>query len=141
MDSGVIRSLRRYNLLALIYECLCIAECIVQSGDSGVMTMVIGVLTGAVMSFDSLEEAVEWAGFSLKITGRLGGTPATDYSANKAAFTVTYGNVGYVSKTLIPDETEPAENTDDSEQNRLSCEINGWTVWFTGEENAVTKAE
>lgn len=49
VDYGVIRCLRQYNLLALVYECLCFAELIALSRDSEIAALVIGVLTGAVL--------------------------------------------------------------------------------------------
>lgn len=96
---------------------------------------------GAVQSFGSLEEAVEWAGFSLQCSDRLDGILVTDYSADQIAITVTYGKAGYISKALILEDTEISESTESVGENRTAYEINDLTVWFTGEENAVSKAE
>ena len=49
VDFGVIRCLRAYNLLALIYEFLCISELISMSRGNDVITLIVGILTGAVM--------------------------------------------------------------------------------------------
>ena len=96
---------------------------------------------GAVRSFDTLEEAIEWAEFSLQCSDRLNGILATGYTADKTAITVTYGKAGYISKTMLPDDTEDSENEEQAEENLTSCEINGLTVWFTGEDTAVSQAE
>ena len=96
---------------------------------------------GAVQSFGSLEEAVEWAEFSLQCSDRLNGILATEYSADKTRITVTYGKAGYISKALTSEDAENSESTEPTEGNRTAYEINDLTVWFTGEENAVSKAE
>ena len=49
VDYGVIRCLRQYNLLALVYECLCMADIIAQSRESEIAALVIGILTGAIL--------------------------------------------------------------------------------------------
>ena len=49
VDYGVIRCLRQYNLLALIYECLCMADLIAQSRELEIGTLVTGVLTGVIL--------------------------------------------------------------------------------------------
>ena len=49
VDFGVIRCLRAYNLLALIYEFLCISELISMSRGNDVTTLIVGILTGVVM--------------------------------------------------------------------------------------------
>lgn len=49
VDYGVIRCLRQYNLLALIYECLCLADIIAQSRELEIVTLLVGILTGAVL--------------------------------------------------------------------------------------------
>ena len=48
VDFGVVRCLRQYNLLALVYEFLCMAELIIQSRDSGAATLVTGILMGVI---------------------------------------------------------------------------------------------
>ena len=96
---------------------------------------------GAVRSFDSLEEAVEWAEFSLHCSDRLSGVLATGYSADKTAITVTYGKAGFVSKTLILEETENGETKEPEGEDLTAVEINGLTVWLTGGDSAVSKAE
>ena len=96
---------------------------------------------GAVRSFDTLEEAVEWAEFSLQCSDRLNGILATGYSADKTAITVTYGKAGYISKTLIADDAEKSESNELTEENLSTYEINDLTVWFTGEDTAVSQAE
>lgn len=96
---------------------------------------------GAVRSFDTLAEAVEWAEFSLRCTDRLNGVLATGYSADKTAITVSYGKAGYISKTLIPEDAEAAENGAPEGDGLTEHEINGVTVWFTGTDTAVSKAE
>ena len=97
--------------------------------------------TGAARSFDTLAEAVEWAEFSLQCTDRLNGMLDSDYTADKTAITVTYREAGYLSKTLLTEEEQTESEPGETEEDRVSHEINGVTVWFTGEENAVTKAE
>ena len=96
---------------------------------------------GAVRSFDSLEEAVEWAEFSLHCSDRLNGVLATGYSADKTTITVTYGKAGFVSKTLITEDTENGEPGEPEGEDLTAVEINGLTVWLTGGDNAVSKAE
>ena len=49
VDYGVIRCLRQYNLLALIYECLCIADIAAQSRELEAATLLIGILTGVIL--------------------------------------------------------------------------------------------
>ena len=92
-----------------------------------------------VRSFDSLEEAVEWAGFSLRCSDRMNGILITEYSANQTSITVTYGKAGYISKTLIP-EDESAVNAGFSSEDGTVYEINGVSVFFTGDENTVSEA-
>lgn len=96
---------------------------------------------GAVRSFDTLEEAVEWAEFSLQCSDRLNGILATGYSADKTAITVTYGKAGYISKTLILEETENGEPKEPEGEDLTAVEINGLTVWLTGGDSAVSQAE
>ena len=87
---------------------------------------------GAVCSFDSLEEAVKWAGFSLKCSDRLHGILATDYSADQTAITVTYGKAGYIRKALISEDTEKAGSEESGEEDRIEQEVNGLSVWLIG---------
>ena len=49
VDFGVIKCLKTYNLLALIFEFLCVAEVIANSRASGIAVLIIGVLMGAVL--------------------------------------------------------------------------------------------
>ena len=48
VEFGIIESMRRYNLLALLYELLCIAELIALTHNSGVGTLVICSIMGVV---------------------------------------------------------------------------------------------
>ena len=96
---------------------------------------------GAVRSFDTLEEAVEWAEFSLQCSDRLNGILATGYSADKTAIIVTYGKAGFVSKTLITEDTEDGEPREPEGEDLTAVEINGLTVWLTGGDSAVSQAE
>ncbi len=92
-----------------------------------------------VRSFDSLEEAVEWAGFSMRCSDRMNGKLTTEYSADQTLITVTYGNAGYISKTLIQ-EDESAANSGPASEDGTVYEINGVSVYFIGEESAVSAA-
>ena len=49
IDFGVIRSMRRMNLFALIYEFLCIAETITLSRNLEIGTLIVCILTGLTM--------------------------------------------------------------------------------------------
>ena len=49
VDFGIIRSLRQYNLLALVYEFFCLSEIIMQISSFEIGTFVIGALTGIVL--------------------------------------------------------------------------------------------
>ena len=49
VEYGVIRCLKAYNLLALIYELLCLAEMIAMSRDLSILTLIIGILMGTVL--------------------------------------------------------------------------------------------
>ena len=49
VEYGVIRCLKAYNLLALIFELLCVAEMLTMSRDLQVLTFVIGILMGVVL--------------------------------------------------------------------------------------------
>ena len=49
VEYGVIRSLKTYNLLALIFELLCLVEMITVSRELAVGTLVIGILMGLVL--------------------------------------------------------------------------------------------
>ena len=49
VDFGVIRCLRQYNLLALVYECLCMADIVAQSRELEIATLIIGILTGVIL--------------------------------------------------------------------------------------------
>ena len=49
VENGVIRCLRAYNLLALVFEFLCLAEIVAQSRDHAVITLIIGVLMATVL--------------------------------------------------------------------------------------------
>ena len=49
VDLGIIKCLRRYNLLALIYTFLCLAEMIVIGLGNEVGIMIAGILIGAVV--------------------------------------------------------------------------------------------
>ena len=94
-----------------------------------------------VRTFDTLEEAVEWAGFSMRCSDRLNGVLSTDYEADKSAITVNYGNAGYICKTLIAQEMETDVTAVPAEEMKNIYEIDGMTVRFTGDETAVSKAE
>ena len=48
-EYGIIRCLQPYNLLALCFEFLCLAEMLSQSRDNAAATLVIGILMGAVL--------------------------------------------------------------------------------------------
>ena len=97
--------------------------------------------TDGVRSFDSLEEAAGWAGFSMRCSDRLNGITATDYSADKTSITVTYGRAGYISKTLIMTEDESEVIAGISTEDTTVYEINGMNVYFNGDENYVSEAE
>lgn len=88
----------------------------------------------------SLEETADWSEFPLQCTDRLNGILATEYSADKNVITVKYGDAGLITKTLITEAPSDA-GLEDPEENGFYREINGVTVRFTGEEDAVTKAE
>ena len=49
VEYGVIRCLKAYNLRALIYELLCVAEMIAMSRDLPVLTLIIGILMGVIL--------------------------------------------------------------------------------------------
>ena len=49
VDFGVIKCLKLYNLLALVYEFTCIAEMVFNRSENGVAAMVTGVILGAVL--------------------------------------------------------------------------------------------
>ena len=49
VDFGVINCLKGYNLLALVFEFLCVAEMIAFSRNSEIATLIIGVLMGVVL--------------------------------------------------------------------------------------------
>lgn len=49
VDFGVIKCLKTYNFLALVFEFLCIAEVIANSRGSETAVLVIGILMGAVL--------------------------------------------------------------------------------------------
>ena len=98
--------------------------------------------TGKVVEFESLEEAAAHAGFSMACPDRLNGMPATEYSADKTTITVKFGGVGYITKTLVPDETrdsEAEENTENAGSGE-SLELNGMSVAFIGDDDTVTRA-
>ena len=48
-EFGIIRCLRTYNLLALVFELLCLAEMVAQSRRMAGLAFVIGVLMGILM--------------------------------------------------------------------------------------------
>ena len=49
VEYGVINCLKGYNLLALIFELLCVAEMLTMSRDFQVLTFVIGILMGVIL--------------------------------------------------------------------------------------------
>ena len=49
VDYGVINCLKTYNLLALVFEYLCIAEMLANSRGNEIVALIIGVLMGAVL--------------------------------------------------------------------------------------------
>ena len=49
VEFGVIRCLRKYNLMALIYEVLCVFDMIAQSRDLAAAGLAVGILTGAAL--------------------------------------------------------------------------------------------
>ncbi len=49
VEYGVIRSLKAYNLLALIFELLCLMEMITVSREQAVGTLIIGILMGLIL--------------------------------------------------------------------------------------------
>ena len=48
-EYGIISSLRPYNLLALCFEFLCVAEMVSQSRNNAAVTLVIGILMGVAL--------------------------------------------------------------------------------------------
>ena len=46
---GIINVLRPYNLLALFFEFLCLAEAVAMSRENAAVTLLIGILMGAVL--------------------------------------------------------------------------------------------
>ena len=49
VDYGVVRCLRQYNLLALIYEFLCLADLIAQSREREFAAFLFGILIGIIL--------------------------------------------------------------------------------------------
>ena len=49
VEYGVIRCLRNYNLLALIFEFLCMAEMVFMSRGMAVTVLIIGILMGGIL--------------------------------------------------------------------------------------------
>ena len=49
VDFGVIKCLKAYNLLALLYSLLCLAEIITVSRNGEISTLIIGVIMGALL--------------------------------------------------------------------------------------------
>ena len=49
VEYGVIKCLKPYNLLALVFEFLCVAEMIAVSRESDVFALIIGILMGIVL--------------------------------------------------------------------------------------------
>ncbi len=49
VDYGVINCLKAYNLLALIFDFLCIAETVAVSYNNELAVLIIGIITGAVL--------------------------------------------------------------------------------------------
>ena len=100
-------------------------------------------------SFASLKEAEEYAQFPLRTTDRLNGELVTEYFADETAITVTFGDAGYVTKIMLIDDVsgtsvtdkKPDKESNDASEVRTEHEIGGVTVLFTGENDAVTKAE
>lgn len=58
MDFGVINCMKNYNLLALVFEFLCIDEMIAYSRGSEIGVLIINILMGAVLL--AVVPAVEW---------------------------------------------------------------------------------
>ena len=95
--------------------------------------------------FKSLEEAVEYAEFRLVHSDRLAGQQATGYVCSKRKIVVDFGGEGFISKELLVDpENETAETSSAASETvptqTFEQVINGLTVLFYGEEDAVTAA-
>ena len=146
-------------IACVLFACVVIAVILI-SNSLGTGGKVLGGNDAPEQSFDTLDEAVLYAGFPFQCTDRLGGFPATQYSADKTVITVTYGSSGYITKTLITTEdetesesgdetvTEPETASESSalpdgteKEDGFQTDINGVSIWFTGDENSVTKAE
>ncbi len=90
--------------------------------------------------FSQYEEAAENAGFSLRYSDRLSGWPMTGFKGSSTSITVLYGNAGYVRKTLISEQEDDAAEENATMEETSEHLINGVTVYFNGDDAAVTQA-
>ena len=89
---------------------------------------------GKGQTYSSIDEANKAADFKLTHSDRLGGYPATGFEANSSTIEVTFGNGGYIRKTLgVTDNSDKEKDYPDSAEQ----EINGMKVTYRGENGKV----
>lgn len=49
VEYGIIKCLKAYNLLALIYSIICVVEVIAVNRDNGITVLITGILTGIIL--------------------------------------------------------------------------------------------
>ena len=91
-------------------------------------------------AYENYEDAAENAGFSLQYSDRLSGLPVTGFTGSSTSITVLYENAGYVRKTLISEKKDDTAAKDATTDGALEHVINGVTVYFSGNDDAVTDA-
>ena len=96
--------------------------------------------TDIVKEFQSLEEAIENAGFKMTHSDRLAGMPVSGFKGSQRSITVLFKGAGYISKTLILEPDAGAESTETAEPEGTAHSINGMTVYFSGAEGQITSA-
>ena len=89
-----------------------------------------------IQSYDTIEEAVEGADFSLEASDRLCGVPATDYKSGRTTVEVYYGSAGFIRKTTVTADSGKADYPEVNEQS-----FNGREVTLKGEGGKIFVAE
>ena len=89
------------------------------------------VKSDKVKEYGNIEQAIEAADFDLDYTDRLAGVPATGYSSNSSTIEITYGDAGFIRKTLgVADNSDSRSDLTEKDEQT----INGYNVKLSGKD-------
>ncbi|MBR4450358.1 MAG: hypothetical protein IKS39_00805 [Clostridia bacterium] len=109
--------------------CIIMAAVLVAAVAAVIVIKNKTVKNDRVREYSNIEQAVEAADFDMDYTDRLAGVPATGYSSNSSTIEITYGDAGFIRKTLgVTDNSDRRADLDE----KTEQSINGYKVTLRG---------